>query len=60
MELSYKEEVSVGALVIVGLIAFTVGMFWLTGRSTTTAVVSASVSILLLDVVITQLLLGVK
>ena len=33
MELSYKEEVSVGALVIVGLIAFTVGMFWLTGRS---------------------------
>jgi len=30
------------------------------GRSTTTAVVSASVSILLLDVVITQLLLGVK
>src|SRR5947208_3261368 len=30
------------------------------GRATTTAVVSASVSILLLDVVITQLLLGVK
>ena len=35
MELSYKEEVGVGAIVIVGLIAFTVGMFWLTGRSIT-------------------------
>src|ERR1043166_6540139 len=33
MELRYKEEVGVGALVIVGLIVFTVGMFWLTGRS---------------------------
>ncbi len=33
MEVSYKEEVSVGALVILGLVAFTLGMFWLTGRS---------------------------
>jgi phospholipid/cholesterol/gamma-HCH transport system substrate-binding protein len=33
MELSYKEEVGVGALVIVGVIVFLVGMFWLTGRS---------------------------
>ena len=35
MELSYKEEVSVGAMVIGGLIAFIVAMFWLTGRSVT-------------------------
>jgi phospholipid/cholesterol/gamma-HCH transport system substrate-binding protein len=33
MELSYKEEVGVGALVLVGLVAFTAGLFWLTGRS---------------------------
>src|SRR5881628_4079717 len=43
MELSYKEEVGVGAMVIVGLIAFTVGMFWLTGRSITSKVVSVPV-----------------
>ena len=35
MELSYKEEVGVGALVLAGLIAFTFFMFWLTGRSIT-------------------------
>src|SRR5437879_12656563 len=35
MELSYKEEVGVGALVVAGLIAFTFFMFWLTGRSIT-------------------------
>ncbi len=35
MELSYKEEVGVGALVVFGLVAFTVFMFWLTGRSIT-------------------------
>jgi phospholipid/cholesterol/gamma-HCH transport system substrate-binding protein len=35
MELSYKEEVSVGAMVLGGLIAFIVAMFWLTGRSVT-------------------------
>ena len=33
MELSYKEEVSVGVMVIAGLVVFTIGMFWLTGRS---------------------------
>ena len=33
MEVSYRQEVSVGALVIVGLVAFTAAMFWLTGRS---------------------------
>src|SRR3989442_1360632 len=35
MELSYKEEVSVGVMVIAGLVVFTIGMFWLTGRSFT-------------------------
>jgi phospholipid/cholesterol/gamma-HCH transport system substrate-binding protein len=35
MELSYKEEVSVGAMVIAGLVAFILAMFWLTGRSAT-------------------------
>src|SRR2546426_3547323 len=35
MELSYKEEVGVGALVVAGLVAFTFFMFWLTGRSIT-------------------------
>src|SRR3989442_12166520 len=35
MELSYKEEVGVGALGLAGLIAFTFFMFWLTGRSIT-------------------------
>jgi phospholipid/cholesterol/gamma-HCH transport system substrate-binding protein len=35
METSYKEEVSVGAMVIAGLVAFMVAMYWLTGRSET-------------------------
>jgi phospholipid/cholesterol/gamma-HCH transport system substrate-binding protein len=35
MELSYKEEVSVGVMVICGLLAFILAMFWLTGRSVT-------------------------
>src|SRR2546426_995344 len=43
MELSYKEEVGVGAMVIVGLVAFTVGMFWLTGRSITNKGVAVDV-----------------
>lgn len=43
MELSYKEEVGVGAMVIVGLVAFTAGMFWLTGRSITSKSVSVQV-----------------
>jgi len=33
MELKLKEEVGVGTLVIVGLVVFTAGMFWLSGRS---------------------------
>lgn len=33
MDLSYKQEVGVGALVLVGVAVFLVGMFWLTGRS---------------------------
>jgi phospholipid/cholesterol/gamma-HCH transport system substrate-binding protein len=33
MDLSYKQEVGVGALVLAGLAVFTVGMLWLTGRS---------------------------
>jgi len=33
VEVSYKEEVGVGALVILGVVLFAVGMFWLTGRS---------------------------
>src|SRR3989442_14437754 len=43
MELSYKEEVGVGALVVFGLIAFTVFMFWLTGRSITSKGVPVAV-----------------
>jgi len=35
VELSYKEEASVGAMVIGGLIAFIFAMFWLTGRTDT-------------------------
>ena len=33
MEVSYKQEVSVGIMVIAGIAAFTEAMFWLTGRS---------------------------
>ncbi len=43
MELSYKEEVGVGVIVIAGLIAFTLGMFWLTGRSISSSNVEAKV-----------------
>src|SRR2546426_11443500 len=43
MELSYKEEVGGGALVVAGLIAFTVFMFWLTGRSITSKGVPVAV-----------------
>src|SRR5438067_13939011 len=45
MELSYKEEVGVGALVVAGLIAFTVFMFWLTGRSITSKGVPIAVEV---------------
>ena len=43
MELSYKEEVGVGAMVILGLVVLTVGMFWLTGRSITSKGVAVRV-----------------
>ena len=33
MDLTYKQEVGVGGLVLLGLLVFVVGMFWLTGRS---------------------------
>src|SRR3989442_12629654 len=33
MGLTYKQEVTVGALVLVGFLVFTAFMFWLTGRS---------------------------
>lgn len=35
MDLAYKQEVGVGALVIAGVVLFTIAMFWLTGRSIT-------------------------
>jgi len=44
VELSYKEEVSVGALVILGVVIFAVGMFWLTGRSVVSKGVTAEVA----------------
>lgn len=43
MELSYKQEVGVGVLVIAGLVIFTVAMFWLTGRSITAKTVPVKV-----------------
>jgi phospholipid/cholesterol/gamma-HCH transport system substrate-binding protein len=33
MEFSYKDEVSVGVMVIGGVVAFAIAMYWLTGRS---------------------------
>ncbi|HEX9488610.1 MAG TPA: MlaD family protein [Gemmatimonadales bacterium] len=33
MDITYKQEVTVGALVLVGFVVFTGFMFWLTGRS---------------------------
>ena len=33
MDVTYKREVTVGALVLVGFVVFTGFMFWLTGRS---------------------------
>lgn len=33
MDLTYKQEVGVGAFVLVGVAVFLVGMFWLTGKS---------------------------
>src|SRR5512143_2915290 len=33
MDLTYKQEVGVGALVLAGLTLFVVGLFWFSGRS---------------------------
>ena len=43
MDLTYKQEVGVGAIVLVGLAVFLAGMFWLTGRSLGTSGVSVDV-----------------
>jgi phospholipid/cholesterol/gamma-HCH transport system substrate-binding protein len=36
MDLTYKQEIGVGAIVLAGLALFVFGMFWLTGESPTT------------------------
>lgn len=33
MDMTYKQEVGVGAMVLIGVAVFLIGMFWLTGRS---------------------------
>ena len=43
MDLTYKQEIGVGALVLMGLAVFTVGLFWLTGRSIKSTGVKAEV-----------------
>jgi phospholipid/cholesterol/gamma-HCH transport system substrate-binding protein len=43
MDLTYKQEVGVGAIVLVGVAVFLVGMFWLTGRSIHTTGVSVDI-----------------
>ena len=43
MDLTYKQEVGVGAIVLVGVAVFLVGMFWLTGRSLRTSGISVDV-----------------
>lgn len=43
MDLTYKQEVGVGALVLTGVAIFLVGMFWLTGRSIRTSGLSVDV-----------------
>lgn len=43
MELTYKQEVSVGVLVLVGFVVFTGFMFWLTGRSIVSKAVAVQV-----------------
>jgi len=43
MDLTYKQEVGVGALVLVGVAVFLVGMFWLTGQSLRTSGISVDV-----------------
>jgi phospholipid/cholesterol/gamma-HCH transport system substrate-binding protein len=43
MDLGYKQEIGVGALVLLGLALFVFGMFWLTGRSIRSTGVEARV-----------------
>ena len=43
MDLTYKQEVVVGAMVLVGIAVFLVGMFWLTGRSLSASGISVDV-----------------
>ncbi len=43
MDLTYKQEVGVGAFVLVGVALFLVGMFWLTGQSIHTTGISMDV-----------------
>jgi phospholipid/cholesterol/gamma-HCH transport system substrate-binding protein len=43
VDLTYKQEVGVGAIVLVGVAVFLVGMFWLTGRSLRTSGISVDV-----------------
>ena len=43
MDLTYKQEVGVGAIVLVGVAVFLVGMFWLTGQSLRTSGISVDV-----------------
>lgn len=43
MDLTYKQEVGVGAIVLAGLTLFVVGLFWFSGRSITHKGVIASV-----------------
>ena len=43
MDLTYKQEVGVGAIVLIGVAVFLVGMFYLTGRSLRTGGISVDV-----------------
>lgn len=43
MDLTYKQEVGVGALVLAGLVVFVLGLFWFSGRSITHKGVTAHV-----------------
>lgn len=43
MDLTYKQEVGVGAFVLIGVAVFLVGMFWLTGQSLRTSGMSIDV-----------------
>jgi phospholipid/cholesterol/gamma-HCH transport system substrate-binding protein len=43
VDLTYKQEVGVGAIVLIGVAVFLVGMFWLTGQSLRTSGVAVDV-----------------